>query len=477
MPGAMATSCASWTGGTAVFAASRVHDNTRVRTASSSARACAHPSARPRLTNARRNVVRTAAADPTAVPRAEGVQDGEWNALDERLVRESQGDAEVTFERSTSMKNIERLLSGDGTRKPGVDPSYNLLGMTLPELKTFAEEAGLPKFRGKQLRDHLYGVKPAKNIDDLTTLPKAARRQLLDAGVSVGRSVVHHVAGSPDGTTKLLLRLHDDRVVETVGIPAHEAGHRRLTACVSSQVGCPMRCTFCATGKGGFARNLATHEIVDQVVSLEEHFGERVTHIVFMGMGEPLLNVPNVLRAHEALNKEVGIGSRHITISTVGVRGAIERLARAKLQSTLAISLHAPNQELRERLIPSAKAYPMQELLNDAQQYFIATGRRVTFEYTLLAGVNDSIQQAEELGRLLYKNKLASHVNIIPYNPVDDAPDFKRPGRASILNFRNTLEQMNVPASIRQSRGLEAAAACGQLRNAYQKNALQAEEA
>ena len=143
----------------------------------------------------------------------------------------------------------------------------------------------------------------------------------------------------------------------------------------------------------------------------------------------------------------------------------------------LAISLHAPNQELRERLIPSAKAYPMQELLNDAQQYFIATGRRVTFEYTLLAGVNDSIQQAEELGRLLYKNKLASHVNIIPYNPVDDAPDFKRPGRASILNFKNTLEGMNVPASIRQSRGLEAAAACGQLRNAYQKNALQAEEA
>ena len=142
MPGAMATSCASWTGGTAVFAASRVHDNTRVRTASSSGRACAHTSARPRLTNARRNVVRTAAADPTAVPRAEGVQDGEWNALDERLVRESQGDAEVTFERSTSMKNIERLLSGDGTRKPGVDPSYNLLGMTLPELKTFAEEAG-----------------------------------------------------------------------------------------------------------------------------------------------------------------------------------------------------------------------------------------------------------------------------------------------------------------------------------------------
>ena len=476
----MATSSAPWTSGAAVFAASMAHRDTRVRAASSSGRATARPSATARLGRGRRgNVVRTAAADPTFdVPRAEGVQDGEWNELDERLVRESQGDAEVTFARSTSTKDIERLLKGDGAKKDlkGVDPTYNLLGMTLPELKDFAKEAGLPAFRGKQLRDHLYGVNPVKAIEDCSTLPKAARQQLIDAGVVVGRSAVHQVAASTDGTTKLLLRLHDDRVVETVGIPANEAGRKRLTACVSSQVGCPMRCTFCATGKGGFARNLATHEIVDQIVHLEEHFGERVTHVVFMGMGEPLLNVPNVLRAHEALNKEVGIGSRHITISTVGVRGAIERLARAKLQSTLAISLHAPNQALREELIPSAKAYPMQELLNDAQQYFIATGRRVTFEYTLLAGVNDSIAQAEELGRLLYKNKLASHVNIIPYNPVDEA-DFQRPGRASIMNFKNTLEDMNVPASIRQSRGLEAAAACGQLRNAYQKNALQAEEA
>jgi 23S rRNA (adenine2503-C2)-methyltransferase len=233
-----------------------------------------------------------------------------------------------------------------------------------------------------------------------------------------------------------------------------------------------MRCTFCATGKGGFARNLAPHEIVDQVVSLEEHFGTRVTNVVFMGMGEPLLNVPNVLRAHDALNREVGIGARHITISTVGVRGSLERLAAAKLQSTLAVSLHAPDQPLRESLIPSAKAYPLNDLLDDCEQYFVATGRRVTFEYTLLAGVNDSPEHAEALARLLYTKKLASHVNLIPYNAVDDAEQFQRPTRAAVHEFRDILEEMNVPASIRQTRGLEAAAACGQLRNAFQKDPI-----
>ena len=187
------------------------------------------------------------------MPRAEGVQDGEWNELDERLVRESQGDAEVTFARSTSTKDIERLLKGDGAKKDlkGVDPTYNLLGMTLPELKDFAKEAGLPAFRGKQLRDHLYGVNPVKAIEDCSTLPKAARQQLIDAGVVVGRSTVHQVAASTDGTTKLLLRLHDDRVVETVGIPANEAGRKRLTACVSSQVGCPCGALSAPPGKAG----------------------------------------------------------------------------------------------------------------------------------------------------------------------------------------------------------------------------------
>ena len=399
-----------------------------------------------------------AAVEPTQVPRAKGVRDGEWNDLDARLVEESQSDARATYERSIlTAAPSATTPSADDLLRSLAPAEFHLLGLTTAELKTFAKENGLPAFRGKQLRDHLYGATPARTVDDLTTLPKSAREALKAATWC---------------TAKLLLRLADDRVVETVGIPATENGKHRLTACVSSQVGCPMRCTFCATGKGGFARNLAPHEIVDQVVSLEAHFGTRVTNVVFMGMGEPLLNVPNVLRAHDALNREVGIGARHITISTVGVRGSLERLAAARLQSTLAVSLHAPDQTLRESLIPSAKAYPLNDLLDDCEQYFVATGRRVTFEYTLLAGVNDSPRHAEALARLLYTKKLASHVNLIPYNAVDDAEQYQRPPRAAVHEFRDILEEMNVPASIRQTRGLEAAAACGQLRNAFQKDPI-----
>ena len=397
---------------------------------------------------------------PTAVPRNEGVRDGPWARADARAVVESIADAEETARRAAAARGVGGVA---------------LLGLTKAELERFAVERGMPKFRGKQIADHLYAANgaSAKTVEDFTTLSKALRAELSRDGVRVGRSRVHHVAAATDGTAKLLLRLDDDRVVETVGIPATENGKNRLTACVSSQVGCPMRCTFCATGKGGFARNLAPYEIVDQVLSLEEYFGQRVTNVVFMGMGEPLLNVPNVLKAHETLNKEIGIGARHITISTVGVRGSIEKLARAQLQSVLAVSLHAPNQALRETIIPSAKVYPMEDLLQDCEQYFVATGRRVTFEYTLLGGVNDQPEHAKELGRLLYARNLASHVNLIPYNPVDDA-DFKRPSRATVYAFRDMLEQERVPASIRQTRGLEAAAACGMLRNAYQKDAIPA---
>ena len=389
---------------------------------------------------------------------SDGVRRGAWVEEDEEATRASARDA------SERAKTVGKETNGQG---------IHLLGLTRDELKQFALDRGMPGFRGKQIADHLYAGAggSARSVDDFTTLSKELREQLKASNVSVGRATLHHVAESTDGTTKLLLRLSDDRVVETVGIPAKEYGKSRLTCCVSSQVGCPMRCTFCATGKGGFARNLAPHEIVDQVLAIEAHFGERVSNVVFMGMGEPLLNVPNVLKAHKAMNEEIGIGARHITISTVGVRGSIEKLAQAQLQSVLAVSLHAPNQALRETIIPSAKVYPMEDLLRDCEQYFIATGRRVTFEYTLLGGVNDRPEHAKELGRLLYARNLASHVNLIPYNPVDES-DFKRPNRATISEFRDILENLNVPASVRVTKGLDAAAACGQLRNEFQKNAI-----
>ena len=326
-----------------------------------------------------------AAVEPTQVPRAKGVRDGEWNDLDARLVEESQSDARATYERSIlTAAPSATTPSADDLLRSLAPAEFHLLGLTTAELKTFAKENGLPAFRGKQLRDHLYGATPARTVDDLTTLPKSAREALKAANARIGRSAVHHVAAATDGTAKLLLRLADDRVVETVGIPATENGKHRLTACVSSQVGCPMRCTFCATGKGG-SRAICAARDCGPGQSLEEHFGTRGHERGVHGHGRALAECANVLRAHDALNREVGIGARHITISTVGVRGSLERLAAARLQSTLAVSLHAPDQTLRESLIPSAKAYPLNDLLDDCEQYFVATGRRVTFEYTLLA--------------------------------------------------------------------------------------------
>ncbi len=222
-----------------------------------------------------------------------------------------------------------------------------------------------------------------------------------------------------------------------------------------------MACDFCATGKGGFSRNMAIHEIIDQVLTVQEDFQRRVSHIVFMGMGEPLLNTENVVRAIKSLNEDVGIGQRLITLSTVGIRDRIRQLAQHQLQVTLAISLHASNQALREQLIPSARHYPLKDLLAECREYVHLTGRRVTFEYVLLAEVNDNPEQAAELAQLL--RGFQSHVNLIPYNPIKEA-DYQRPSSRRIQAFVNVLKQEHIAVSVRYSRGLEADAACGQLR-------------
>ena len=395
--------------------------------------------------------------DVVSVPRNPGIKSGKWNQNDMEIVKTAQKDAN------------EKASGTSSLLAPSND--LTLLGLTENELKVFAERNGTQKFRGKQIKDFIYKHR-VKSIMEMTQLPKDLRESWDGLGVTIGRNEVYAKKSAPDGTTKLLMKLDDNRIVETVGIPSNEYGKSRLTCCVSSQVGCPMRCEFCATGKGGFYRNLTAREIVDQVMAIEEEFGgRRVSNVVFMGMGEPMLNVPNVVKATELLNKEIGIGMRHISISTVGVFGALEKLASYEMQCVLAVSLHAPNQKIREEIIPSARAYSFDDILNDCVAYFNATGRRVTFEYTLLAGVNDQKEHAKELAQVLFKKNLASHVNLIPYNPVDDS-DFKRPTKQAIDQFRRILEENNVPTSVRQTRGLEAAAACGQLRNMYQKEAL-----
>lgn len=266
-----------------------------------------------------------------------------------------------------------------------------------------------------------------------------------------------------DGTTKLLLATSDGLSIETVGIPALD----RLTACVSTQVGCPMACRFCATGKGGLQRSLAVHEIVDQVLSVREVMEKRPSHVVFMGMGEPLLNIDAVLSAIDCLCRDLGMAQRQITVSTVGVphtlptlaERSLERLGRA--QFTLAVSLHAPDQALREQLIPTARAYPLEHLLEDCRRYVAITGRRVSFEYILLGGLNDQPRHAAALAKLL--RGFQSHVNLIAYNPIEEE-EFQRPNPAAVEAFRRGLEQRHIAVSVRASRGLDADAACGQLR-------------
>ncbi|MEL6381013.1 MAG: 23S rRNA (adenine(2503)-C(2))-methyltransferase RlmN [Cyanobacteria bacterium J06626_18] len=329
-----------------------------------------------------------------------------------------------------------------------------LLGQSLDELTDWVKAKGQPAYRGKQLHQWIYD-KGARNLEDITVFSKAWRAEI--AAVPVGRSHLHFRSESPDGTIKYLLKLADGHIIEAVGIPTA----KRLTVCVSSQIGCPMACDFCATGKGGFLRNLATHEIVDQVLTVQEDFGQRVSNIVFMGMGEPLLNSPNVVRAIRSLNQDIGIGQRSITLSTVGIPGRISQLAEEQLQVTLAVSLHASNQPLRETLIPSACRYPLEALIEECYEYVHHAGRRVTFEYILLAGLNDLPQHASELAALV--GGFQSHVNLIPYNPISEV-DYQRPSDRRIEDFMTELQNRHVAVSVRYSRGLEKDAACGQLR-------------
>ena len=345
--------------------------------------------------------------------------------------------------------------------------SKALLGRSAAELEDWVVSQGQKPFRGRQLHDWLY-AKGARSLDDITVLPKAWRSSLQDEGVTIGRLKEVHRSVAADATTKLLLATDDGETIETVGIPTDQ----RLTVCVSSQVGCPMACRFCATGKDGLQRSLHTHEIVDQVLSVREAMDRRPSHIVFMGMGEPLLNSQAVLEAIRCLNDDLGIGQRRITVSTVGVPKTLPQLAELALETlgraqfTLAVSLHAPNQQLREELIPTAHAYPYDDLLEDCRHYLAVTGRRVSFEYILLGNLNDRPQHAEELADRV--GGFQSHVNLIAYNPIEEE-EFQRPSRERIEGFRRVLERRGVAVSLRASRGLDQDAACGQLRRSRKK--------
>ena len=345
------------------------------------------------------------------------------------------------------------------------DNKLNLLGLSSEELEQLATREGEKSYRGRQIYEWLY-QKGVKDLQSISVLPKAWKESLIERGISLGRLPEVDRSLSDDQTLKLLLTTVDGLSIETVGIPTKD----RLTVCLSSQVGCPMGCLFCATGKEGLQRSLEVHEIVDQVLSIKEAMRRRPSHVVFMGMGEPLLNIDSVLDSIRCINQDLGIGQRRITISTVGVVNTLPQLGELamrklnRVQFTLAVSLHAPNQKLRQSLIPSSKAYPIDQLLSDCRDYFAITKRRVSFEYILIGGINDQLYYADELANLV--SGFQSHINLIAYNPIDGV-DFIRPTKNRINSFLKRLESRGVAVSFRASRGIDKNAACGQLRRQH----------
>ena len=336
------------------------------------------------------------------------------------------------------------------------------------EMEQLVVDMGYPRYRADQILLPLYYKFP-KDINDIPQLPKKLREDLTEAGYTIGSAKETHRVVSDDGdTTKLLLNLTDGTPVETVLIqyPSSKInGHPRSTICVSTQIGCAMGCVFCATGQMGFEKNIRAEEIVAQVIhfaDILQQRGEHVTNLVFMGMGEPMANYDETIRAVRILTHDrgFGIGQRNITISTIGLISGIDKLAEENLQVGLAISLHAPNNELRKKLVPTAGPNSVEDIIEAGRRYFKKTGRRVTFEYALMKGINDSPEIATELSILLKGN--GSHVNLIPINPT--AGDFKRPTQDNISEFERILSNAGVNCTVRIEKGTEISAACGQLR-------------
>ncbi len=335
-----------------------------------------------------------------------------------------------------------------------------LAGMSLEELEELMSTLGATKFRAKQIHNWIY-AKSVSTIDEMTDLSLKFREQLKETAVVTDTKIkVKQV--SKDGTIKYLVEYPDGECVETVLMRFDNRAN--LTACVSSQVGCAVNCSFCATAKGGFRRNLTYKEIVEQVLIIQRDTGLKVTNIVFMGQGEPLLNLDNVLKALEIFNRDFQIGARRITISTSGIIPGINRLADLNLQSTLAISLHAPTHELRKEIMPIENKYNITDLKTALKSYADKTGRRVTVEYILIHGFNDTPRVAKELAYFL--KDLKCNINLIPYNSVVEN-DYKKPSTDDIMKFKYLLEHSGKKVTVRLERGADIDAACGQLRGKH----------
>ena len=318
--------------------------------------------------------------------------------------------------------------------------------------------AGEPRYRVDQVWEGLYThlLEPA----DMTTLPKALRTRLGEALPTALEASAQNTSADGD-TVKWLWRLHDGSHVETVLMHYRD----RSTVCISTQAGCAMACGFCATGQGGFERNLTVGEFVEQVVRASRFAraqGHRVSNIVFMGMGEPFANYDRTITALERIHDELGISARHLTVSTVGIVPGIVRFGTERLPANLAVSLHAANDTLRNTMVPINRRYPLDDLMQACADYLLAKGRRLSFEWALIDGVNDRESDACELAALCRSLPLAAHVNLIPLNPTPGYPTRGTP-LARVHQFRDRLEALGTNATVRRNRGTDIDAACGQL--------------
>ena len=338
----------------------------------------------------------------------------------------------------------------------------NLKSLTLPELAAVLKEQNQPAFRAKQVYTWLH--KGVRSYEEMTNLPKSLRDILAEQYPINPPRVVRKQESARDGTIKYLRQLSDGNCVET-GLMRYNYGN---TVCISTEVGCPMGCAFCASTLGGLVRRLEPFEMLDQVLFTQVDSGLPISRIVLMGIGEPLDNFDNVLRFLELVNSEEGmnISMRHISLSTCGLVPKIDALAQKKLQISLAISLHGPNNEIRGKIMPVNRAYPIEELIDACRRYYAATSRRIHFEYAMIDGVNDRPCDAKEILRRM--KGLPAHFNLIPLNHVEESP-LKPSSKGAVAAFQKMLEDGGITATVRRTLGGDIDASCGQLRRKFNK--------
>ena len=338
----------------------------------------------------------------------------------------------------------------------------HLKSMTAEEIGAVLKELNQPAFRAKQVFSWLH--KGVTSYDEMTNLPQSLRSILAEKYPLYIPKVLRKQESQKDGTVKYLWALEDGNCVETVLMRYHYGN----SVCISTEVGCKMGCAFCASTLAGFVRQLEPSEMLDQVLFTQLDSGQPVSHIVLMGIGEPLDNYDRVMRFLELVNDPAGmnISMRHISLSTCGLVPMIDRLAEKKLQLTLSVSLHAPNDEVRNTIMPVNKAYPTQELLDACRRYYQKTGRRISFEYAMINGVNDRPEDAKLLVKRL--KGMSAHVNMIPLNHVEESP-LEPSTKQAVARFQKILEDGGIPATVRRSLGGDIDASCGQLRRKYDK--------